>query len=65
MTTYFDERVGALANQSGPAVIGMLAWIDPSGQWWMAPLGSPAPDPDRAIPAAWVPIKRLQRGDMV
>jgi hypothetical protein len=50
-----DRRIKALA--SGP-VLGALMWVDPSGQMWIAPLGSPDPDPDRAMPASWIPVKR-------
>lgn len=42
-------------------VFGMLAWVDPVGRWWVAPLGSPAPDVDRAMPPEWIPIVRIER----
>jgi len=59
----FDDRVEALASRA-PGTIGMLAWIDPTGQRWIAPLGSPAPDPDRLVPPAWTPIKHLDRSEL-
>jgi hypothetical protein len=59
----FSERVQAIAEASGADVIGMLAWIDPVGNWWMAPLGSSMPHPDRAMPPEWIPIRKLRRND--
>jgi hypothetical protein len=58
---YFEQRVSTMASAASGNVFGMLAWIDPAGQWWMAPLGSPAPDMDAPMPAPWIPIKRLER----
>jgi hypothetical protein len=62
--SYFNERVDALAKACSADVVGMLMWTDLSGQWWIAPLGSSAPDPDRALPPEWVPVKRLRRDDL-
>jgi hypothetical protein len=60
----FDRLIARLAAATGGQVFGVLAWIDPLGRWWLAPLGTPAPDPDRALPAPWVPIVRLDRRDL-
>lgn len=57
------ESIDRVAKLSGLSVIGMLLWIDPTGQRWMAPLGSPEPDLDRPIPPEWVPIKVMNRRD--
>jgi hypothetical protein len=54
-----NDAVARLAKLSG--AIGMLMWVDPTGQRWLAPLGSPEPDPDRAVPMEWAPIKMLPR----
>ncbi len=62
--TYFDDRVSTLAEASGGGVFGSLTWIDPTGQWWIAPLGSPAPDPDRPVPAVWMPMQRMERDEI-
>ncbi len=62
--SYFEERVEALAKAASDDVIGMLGWIDPTGRWWIAPLGSSAPDPDRPVPPEWTPIKRLNRDEV-
>jgi hypothetical protein len=55
---YRDDSIRRLAEQTSPDVSGMLLWTDPSGGWWMAPLGSPAPNVDRPMPIQWVPIVR-------
>jgi len=60
---FFNNRVTALTEKAGPEVVGMLAWWDPSGQLWIAPLGSPAPSVP--MPAAWLPVKREQRTDLI
>jgi hypothetical protein len=57
----YDASIAQVAALSGPAVVGMLMWMDPCGQRWMAPLGAPEPDPDRPVPAEWAPIRVLPR----
>jgi hypothetical protein len=52
-----DRYDALMANMSKAGTFAMLGWVDPLGNWWMAPLGTPAPDPDQAMPVAWVPIK--------
>lgn len=41
-------------------VFAMAGWIDPVGQWWIAPLGTPPPDLDGPMPPAWIPMKRAE-----
>ncbi len=60
----FDDRVSAHADAAGSDVIGLLGWIDPVGQWWIAPLGTPAPDPDRPVPPAWAPMQKQDRSQV-
>jgi hypothetical protein len=45
------------------AVLSMT-WIDLTGQWWIAPLGSTEPGLDRPVPPEWVPIKHLSREEV-
>lgn len=62
MTDFLSSRIAAMTP--GPSVIGSLTYIDRSGQWWIAPLGSPEPEIGAPLPAAWVPIKHLKREDI-
>lgn len=61
----FAGSVRRAAARAGGTVVGMLAWIDPAGNWWIAPLGAAAPAPDGPPPPDWVPIQHLRRTDMI
>lgn len=55
-TSYISRRL-AEKYPPGRRVTGALTWQDTNGQWWMAPLGSPAPiEDDAAPPLPWLPI---------
>jgi hypothetical protein len=49
----------------GDGVFYSLTWVDPIGTWWIAPLGSETPNPDRAMPPEWIEIVRKKREDMI
>ena len=57
-----DERTKAITAFSNLATgtFTMLGWIDPVGQWWVAPLGTRAPDLDKPMPPEWIPMKRAE-----
>jgi hypothetical protein len=61
--SYFEKRVQALAERSGPTVFGLLGWFDTRGQLWIAPLGTQEPSVGEPVPAAWVPFRRIPRED--
>lgn len=56
----FYARVQKMADLTGGGVVGMLMWYGPLGEMWIAPLGTPAPDPDRPMPAAWMRVQRVR-----
>jgi hypothetical protein len=57
--SFYESRVAAMAKLSGGGVVGLLGWHDPLGRLWIAPLGSPAPDPDRPMPPVWMLVRRV------
>lgn len=61
-----SDATARAAATLGSGVVGMLAWTDPTGQWWMAPLGSQPPGsvPDGLSPA-WLPIDIKHRADLI
>lgn len=61
----FDERVDRIAKACSKDVVGALLWYDPSGGMWLAPLGSPPPDPDRPMPPSWMAIERKRDGEVL
>jgi len=42
-------------------VAQVLMYTGPDGRRYIAPLGTPAPDPDRALDPAWTEIKYVHR----
>jgi hypothetical protein len=54
------DAIRRIAARTGPMVVGMLAWTDPTGRWWIAPLGSAAPAAGKP-PPAWIPIELKRR----
>lgn len=62
--SYLHSRIAEIAKETGnPSVCGMLMWYDPSGEPWIAPLGSSDPAGEGYPSAAWIPIKILRRTD--
>lgn len=58
-----EEARGGFTSAAGTFV--MIGWIDPIGRWWVAPLGTSAPDLDEAMPEAWLPITfRHEKGPL-
>jgi hypothetical protein len=58
-----SQRVGEMAHRSAPGVVGLLAWWDPTGKLWIAPLGSPPPA--EPMPFAWLPVNIEHRTDLI
>ena len=51
-----EVRRLAEGNQARSGTFAVLGWFDPYGGLWLAPLGTPAPDRDEPIPAAWIRV---------
>ncbi len=58
-----DEAMDRINRELSKSLVGMLMWVDPTGQKWIAPLGSPTPDADRPVPPQWVKIRIVPRDE--
>jgi len=47
----------AATDKSSAGTFPLLGWMDSSGKLWLAPLGTPAPDPDSPMSLVWVPVR--------